>query len=240
MLSPTQIAKKAEAAKKRAKIRAKARLNEVKLAKLLAEEKRLAISGPLPLTLFDMQFCDAYVQTGRQEQAWRQLRPEDKDPGVSAMRMMKRAEIRDQIKAIYAIIGKNRSRAAEISANAALLTLEVADDRLMEVMGTRRRTMGEMLTRDVKQLLVAGATPIRDENDKIVDYQLSPELKVALVEESAPVEDADLLKAIKLTYERRRGIVKAEKPVEVTFIQTMLYRPGWAQKATPQVIEGEV
>ena len=200
------------------------------------------VAGPAPMSRLDYDFCAEYVKVGKQEAAYRNVCPEAKWPGEAAMALMKRVEIREHIKAIFLEISKRRERAAIITARSSLLTLEVADDRLLEIVEQRRRTRGEMLTRDVKQLLVEGATPVTDENGKVVDYQLTPELKASLLNEGAPVEDADLLKAIKLVYDRKQGIVKPEKPPEVTFVGTMLYKPKWYQAGppAPRTIEGTV
>lgn len=211
-----------------------------KAAPKSATKRSKDIDGPQPMSKFDYDFCQIYVQTGKMVEAYRQLLPEYKDPSVGAHRMMQRPEIRDHIKAIFRLISKQRQRAAELSARAALLTLEVADDRLLEVLQARRRTRGEMLSRDVKQLLIPGATPKTDDMGNEDGYQISADLQKSL-EEGAPVEDADLLKAIKLTYERKQGIIKAEKPVDPTPLHVHLYRPQWRTplQAQPMTIEAE-
>ena len=196
-----------------------------------------AIEGPLPLSQFDYQFCALVVQLGKQAQAYRQLRPEAKNPHTAASRMMERPEIVEHIRAIYAYISKERDRAASLSARACLLTLDLADDRLAEILTQRRKSRGEMFTKDIKQLMVKGALPQTDDDGNITGYAAAPEL-LATLEEGAPVEDADLLKAIKLLYERKQGIVKAEAVPEAAPVATMLYRPNWMGK--PKLIEGSV
>lgn len=239
MLTPKEKAERAKEKAKQQAARKKAQQKKDKAKLSTANLKPKAeLNCPGPMSKFDYEFCQEYVRCGKQEPAYRTLRPEVKYPGEAARAMMMRQEIRDHIKAILKELSNYRQQAAIISARSAALTLEVADDRLLEVLQTRRRTRGEMLTRDVKQLLVEGAKPILDENGKVVDYDLSLELKESLLNESSPVEDADLLKAIKLTYDRKQGIIKAEKPAEVTFVGTMLYRPQWFH-AGPRTIESE-
>ena len=184
------------------------------------------LEGPRPMSLFDFEFCDAFIRTGKQAQAWRQLRPDDKDPGVSAHRMMQRPEIREHIKAIYAQVSKDRGRAVEISARSALLSLEVADDRLMEILESRRKTRGEMLSKDLRTPLVKGITQEQDEDGNPAGCSATAEMMESL-EGPAPVEDGDLLKAIDLTYKRKQGIIKAEKPPEVGPVNVLLYKPKW-------------
>jgi hypothetical protein len=246
MLTPKQKAAKEKALTAKKKVDAdlrnvKRRTERAKAAeerRIAAEKEEIAELGLIaPMTKFDFDYCDAYIQLGKQAAAYTQVRPEEKDPRGAAVRMMKRPEIRDHIKDIMRRISRKRDRAAELSANAALLTLEVADDRLYEIMSTRRRSRGEMLTRDTKMLLVEGATPVMDDNGKIVDYELTKDLKQSLLEEGAPVEDADLMKAIKLTYDRRQGIIKAEKAPVVAFVETLLYKPKWYGGG--QTIEGQ-
>lgn len=240
-MTPEERAAKKAATVERRKLKSRASAKKQREKKKNLTPKT-AIAGPRPMSKSDYDFCAAYVRLGQKEPAYREVFPDVKYPGEAAGRMMMREEIRDHIKAIFIEISKQRQRAALITARSSLLTLEVADDRLLEVLESRRRTRGEMLTRDVKQLLVEGATPITDDNGKVVDYQLSPELKASLLNESAPVEDADLLKAVKLAYDRKQGIVKPEKPPEVTFVGTMLYKPKWYQggPVEPKVIEGSV
>lgn len=207
--------------------KAKERAKRNNAKRSTANLKPQALTGPKPMSKEDYDFCAAFVQLGKQEAAYRQVFPDNKYPGDAAMRMMRRDEIREHIRDIFRIIANERRKAAELSARASLLTLEVADDRLLEVLQTRRKTRGEMLTRDVKMLLVEGATPVQDENGKVVDYEFSLELKNSMLNEGAPVEDTDLLKAIDLTYKRKQGIIKPEKKPEVTVVNAMLYRPKW-------------
>lgn len=185
------------------------------------------IEGPAPMSQFDFKFCQIYVETGKQSEAFRQLAPEHKHPRAAALRMMQRPEIREHIRAIFKKISSRRDEAAQISATAVMLSLEVADSRLVEVLNTRRRTRGEMLTRDVRMLLVEGTTPEYDEKGKLTGYTYTPELAESMVKESSPIEDADLLKAIKLTYDRKQGIIKADKPVDPGVANIYLYRPAW-------------
>jgi hypothetical protein len=237
MLTPQQKADRAKEKDKARPARKKAQAKKDKAKKSADNLKpTVDLNGPRPMSKFDYEFCQAFVQCGKQEPAYRQLRPDVKYPGEAARAMMMRDEIRDHIKAILKELSQYREKAAIITARSSALTLEVADDRLMEILETRRRTRGEMLTRDIKQLLVEGATPVLDENGKVVDYVLSLDLKASLLNESSPIEDADLLKAIKLTFERKQGIIKAEKPAEVTFLGTMLYRPKWFH-SEPRIIE---
>jgi hypothetical protein len=184
------------------------------------------VEGPLPLSQFDYTFCQFFVSTGKQTEAYRQTNPEHKDPALAAHRMMKRPEIRDHIREIYRIMSRDRMKAAEIAARANLLTLEVADDRLMEIMATRRKSRGEMFSKDIKQLMVKGAIPLTDDDGNVTGYTGDDAFRESL-EQGAPVEDKDLLTAIKLTYDRRQGIIKAEKPAAVSGVTVMLYKPKW-------------
>ena len=212
--------------------------------------KAAAPDGPRPLSHFDLQFCHIFVQTAKQVEAWRQLRPDDKDPYRAASRMMQRPEIREHIREIYKAISKERQKAAEVSARANLLSLEVADDRLMEIMQQPRKTRAEMLTRDTKTMLVRApgfeqnppelpslpddATEEQKEAHKAAaqeareeHYRAQNDALLRHLDAPAPVEDADLLKAIKLTYERKQGIIKADNNPAPTHTTVMLYKPKW-------------
>jgi hypothetical protein len=222
--------------KQRAADRAKRQREKRKAQALVIVEE----SGPRPMSPTDYRFCAAYVQLGKAEPAYRQVFPEAKYPGEGAQRMLARQEIRDFIRETYRLIHKERDRAAAMAARASLLTCEMADDRLAEILQQRRRTRGEMLTRDVKTVLLEGAVPKLDENGRITGYDFSPELATSMLNEGAPVEDADLLKAVKLTYDRRQGIIKPEKQAAAsTGAGAMLYKPRWFTPARPvQTLEG--
>lgn len=200
----------------------------------------LEIDGIREMSPFDYQFCEAYVRCLKATVAYRMVKPEATNPKMAAHHMMNRLEIQQHIRSIFANMKKERERRAASAARSALLTLDVADDRLLEVLQSRRRTLGESVTRDTKQLFLEGASPITDDSGKVTAYRLEGELQQRFVTEGAPVEDADLLKAIKLTYERRGGIEKIEKQQGNTFIGTMLYKPKWLAARQPQMIDGEV
>lgn len=180
-----------------------------------------------------------FVQTGKQVDAVRQVFPEQKDPNRVATRMMQRPEIRDHIREIYRQISEERNRAAAIAARSTLLTLEVADERLMEILEQPRKTLGQMLTKDTKQLFMKGAVQITNEEGRSEGYALTDDVQV-LMDGAAPVEDSDLLKAIDLTYKRKGGIIKAEKEEAPGPVTVMLYKPKWFGQPRPQppMLEG--
>ena len=219
-------------------------------------KKVIEIDGVRPLSDFDYRFCQAYVRTGKQAAAYREINPEAKDPHVSAHRMMERPEIRDHIRAIYKEVSASRERAAQVSARSLLLSLELADERLLEILETPRKTRAEMFTKDTKQVFtpadlkskrpalppVEGETAeeaaAREDYNQVqeeADREAQALRTDRWLQAPAPVEDADILKAVKLTYERRQGIIKAEKEPERNAVAVMLYQPGWRKQKT---IEG--
>ena len=242
---PPKKAATKKSAKKAAKKALAKRASKAKLPPKAAPVSKVKaapleeIAGPRPLSAFDFQFCQIFVQTGKQVEAWRQLRPDDKDPHRAAFRMMERPEIREHIRAIFAEINKSRDRAAVISARSVTLSLEVADDRLMEILEGRRKTRGEMLSKDLRTPLIKGLVQEIDEDGNPTTVSASDEVLESL-KGPAPVEDSDLLKAIDLTYKRKQGIIKADKPVDAGPVNVMLYKPQWfGQARTVPELEGK-
>jgi hypothetical protein len=196
-----------------------------------------------PLTADEVRFCTNYCETGNQAEAYRSVWPEQKNPHAGANRLMRRIEVREFINSTLEAINR---RGADAAARALLLRLDVADARLAEILTMRRRSRGEMLTRDTRQLQMAGVTPklVPPPGGKgrpSVELQKTPEFEASL-EQSAPVEDADLLKAIDLTYKRRVGYPqKAGAPDAPNPVNVFLYEPKWKVAARePKTIEAEI
>jgi hypothetical protein len=201
-----------------------------------------------PLTAEEMLFCRNYCEHGNQSEAYRQVWPDASRPQQAATAMMKRPEIKLHINQV--IEGLSR-RAADASARALSLNLEEVDARLAELILSRRRTRGEMLTRDTGELHVEGAgfkvIPAEGGKGKpAVVPTMTDELKASL-EEDAPIEDADLIRAIDAAYKRRQGYPqkKSDAPPPVAN-NVYLYKPQWKleqeRAATPAlpVVEAEV
>jgi phage terminase small subunit len=248
--------------------------------KSVVKRQNSVIAGDRPLSVQDYDFCQAYVKSGKQAASYTEVWPEAKDPHVQAFRMMQRPEIREHIRAIFRYISADRDRAAKVASRSILLSLEMADDRLVELLETPRKTRGEMMSRDVKELytpnfrepappkqLPAAAAahpgiaplPMRVvDKDKVAVMPAAAVTTEQLEEErtaralleygrydgwmqgAAPIEDADLLKAIKLTFERKQGIIKAEAAPVAGPMQVLLYKPQWFGKPRESVtIEGQ-
>jgi hypothetical protein len=194
--------------------------------------------GPRDLSPDDLRFVAEFVQCGKAAHAYAAVFPESKNSAVQGFRMMQRDEIRDQIKLTFKKIAQRRERAAEMTANASLLSLELADERLHEILSTRRLNQAEKLGREVKQIFLDGVTSKLDDTGKIAGFEIAPEVQEQLQAQGAAVEDSDLLKAIDLTLKRKGGIIKQEKAPAPTLVQNIIYRPAWRQ--APKQIEGEV
>jgi hypothetical protein len=189
--------------------------------------------GEKPLTAEELKFCQNYCLTGNQSESVRMTWPDVTDVNGVGYRLMRRTEIKEQIKAILA---KMREQAADASARAMMLTLSQADLRLAELLTQRRRTRGEMLTRDTKELHVPGVSVelvSGSRGGKPLPVQRTSEEFDATLNECAPIEDTDLIKAIDLTYERLGGYPdkKAEQPTQTN---VYLYKPQWLMKQQSQ------
>lgn len=193
------------------------------------------------LTTEEIQFCSNFLNTDNQAEAYRMVWPDHVNPHTGASRLMKRPEIRDLLNTARR---KRREKLADAVARSGLLSLELAEDRLTEVLTSRRRTRGEMLTRDTKELQIAGvdAEIVPNPSGKgrpTIKLTKTPEFESSL-EEGAPVEDTDLLKAIDITFKRRMGY--PSKPQDIPAPQTnfILYKPQWKmdrESKAPQQIE---
>jgi phage terminase small subunit len=201
-----------------------------------------------PLTAQELVFCKNYCDHGNQVEAFRDVWPDHKSPHGAASRLMKRPEIKDQI---TRILEKNRDRAAEDAARSLGLTLAAADSRLAELIQTRRRTRGEMFTRDTGELQDGGVSiklqpPPSGKGKPVVTIEKSEGFEASL-SESAPIEDSDLIKAIDLTYKRKAGFpLKPSESKPPAPTNVFLYQPAWKlqrqQQALPpesEVVEAE-
>ena len=182
-----------------------------------------------PLTAQELQFCTNYCDSGNQAEAFRSVWPEDKNPHTGASRLMRRPEIKHQI---MRTLERLRERSADAAARALALTLENADSRLAELITTRRRTRGEMFTRDTGELQDGGVsikiTPNPNGKGKpVVSLAKSSDFEASLAE-PAPIEDSDLIKAIDLTYKRKAGYpLKPSEKAPPAPTNVFLYQPAW-------------
>jgi hypothetical protein len=206
-----------------------------------AKDKMARVAVQKPLTAEELLFCQNYCETGNQAEAFRSVWPDDKNPHTGASRLMKHREIRDQNRLI---LEKMRDRAAETSARALLLTLDEADGRLAELIRTRRRTRGEMLTRDTRELQDGGVSieivpPPSGRGKPTIKLNKSDKFEKSL-EGAAPIEDADLIRAIDLTYKRKAGFpLKPSESKPPAPTNVFLYQPAWKLARQQPALPGE-
>ena len=143
---------------------------------------------------------------------------------------MKRADVQ---KHIANMLEKMQEKAAERSAEALTLTLEKAESRLAEIIETRRHNRGEMLTQMTGKVYDKGITfetvTGPQGGTKIVPVY-SQEFTDSL-EQPKPIDDADLVKAIDITF-KRLGAYPGKTAAPAAPVQNnYLYRPQWLQVA---------
>ena len=184
-----------------------------------------------PLTRQELQYCEHYCIHGNQTQAYRETWPDTARPADAASKLMKRADVQNHI---ANMLEKIQEKAAERSAEALILTLEKAESRLAEMIETRRHNRGEMLTQMTGKVYDKGITfetvTGPQGGTKIVPVY-SQEFTDSL-EQPKPIDDADLVKAIDITFKRLGAYPgKAEAAPAAPVQNNYLYRPQWLQVA---------
>jgi hypothetical protein len=141
---------------------------------------------------------------------------------------MKRADVQ---KHIANMLEEIQERAAERSAEALILILEKAESRLAEMIETRRHNRGELLTQMTGQVYDKGITFKRvtgpQGGTKIVPVY-SQEFTDSL-EQPKPIDDADLVKAIDITFKRLGAYPGKQAEPAAPVQNNYLYRPQWLQ-----------
>ena len=183
-----------------------------------------------PLTRQELQYCEHYCIHGNQTQAYRQTWPDTARPADAASKLMKRADVQEHI---ATMLEKMQEESAERSAEALILTLEKAESRLAELIEQRRHNRGEMLTQMTGKVYDKGITfetvTGPQGGTKIVPVY-SQEFTDSL-EQPKPIEDADLVKAIDITF-KRLGAYPGKTEAPAAPVQNnYLYRPQWLQVA---------
>ena len=181
-----------------------------------------------PLTRQELQYCEHYCIHGNQTQAYRETWPDTARPADAASKLMKRANVQ---KHIANRLEEIQEKAAERSAEALTLTLEKAESRLAEMIEQRRHNRGEMLTQMTGKVHDKGITfetvTGPQGGTKIVPVY-SEEFTDSL-EQPKPIDDADLVKAIDITFKRLGAYLRKTDPAPVQ--NNYLYRPQWLQVA---------
>jgi hypothetical protein len=184
-----------------------------------------------PLTRRELQYCERYCIHGNQTQACREVWPDVARPADAASKLMKRADLQ---KHIANMIEEMQEEAAERSAEMLTLQLEKAESRLAELIETRRHNRGEMLTQMTGKVYDKGITfetvTGPQGGTKIVPVY-SQEFTDSL-EQPKPIDDADLVKAIDITFKRLGAYPgKADAHAAAPVQNNYLYRPQWLQVA---------